>query len=75
MNLSNQLASFLTGTLYVLDEPTVGLHVRDTHIVSEIMSELSQLGNTLLVVEHDKGIIQSADWVVELGPGGGHQGG
>jgi excinuclease ABC subunit A len=75
VNLSNQLASFLTGTLYVLDEPTVGLHVRDTHIVSEIMSELSQLGNTLLVVEHDKGIIQSADWVVELGPGGGHQGG
>ena len=75
VNLSNQIASFLTGTLYVLDEPTVGLHARDTEIVAGIMSELSGLGNTILVVEHDRGIIESADWVVELGPGGGHQGG
>jgi excinuclease ABC subunit A len=75
VNLSNQIASFLTGTLYVLDEPTVGLHARDTRIVAEIMSELSMLGNTVLVVEHDKGIIGSADWIVELGPGGGQRGG
>ncbi len=75
INLSNQLASFLTGTLYVLDEPTVGLHARDTEIIANIMSELSQLGNTILVVEHDRGIIESADWIVELGPGGGHRGG
>jgi excinuclease ABC subunit A len=75
VNLSNQIASFLTGTLYVLDEPTVGLHARDTDIVAGIMAELSGLGNTILVVEHDKRIIESADWVVELGPGGGHQGG
>jgi len=75
VNLSNQLASFLTGTLYVLDEPTVGLHARDTEIIANIMSELSSLGNTILVVEHDRGIIESADWIVELGPGGGHQGG
>ncbi len=75
VNLSNQIASFLTGTLYVLDEPTVGLHARDTKIVAEIMSELSRLGNTVLVVEHDKGIIGSADWIVELGPGGGQRGG
>jgi len=75
VNLSNQIASFLTGTLYVLDEPTVGLHARDTEIVAGIMAELSGLGNTILVVEHDKKIIQSADWVVELGPGGGHEGG
>lgn len=75
VNLSNQIASFLTRTLYVLDEPTVGLHARDTEIISDIMSELSQLGNTILVVEHDKGIIGSADWVVELGPGGGQKGG
>jgi len=75
VNLSNQLASFLTGTLYVLDEPTVGLHARDTEIVANIMSELSRLGNTILVVEHDRGVIESADWIVELGPGGGHQGG
>jgi excinuclease ABC subunit A len=75
VNLSNQMASFLTGTLYVLDEPTVGLHARDTEIIADIMSELSRLGNTILVVEHDRGIIESADWIVELGPGGGHQGG
>jgi excinuclease ABC subunit A len=75
VNLSNQLGSFLTGTLYVLDEPTVGLHARDTEIISKIMSELSNLGNTILVVEHDRGIIKSADWVVELGPEGGHRGG
>jgi excinuclease ABC subunit A len=75
VNLSNQLGSFLTGTLYVLDEPTVGLHARDTEIISNIMSELSNLGNTILVVEHDRGIIESADWIVELGPEGGHRGG
>ena len=75
VNLSNQIASFLTGTLYVLDEPTVGLHPRDTEIVAGIMSELSGLGNTILVVEHDRGVIESADWVVELGPGGGDLGG
>src|SRR4030043_1267510 len=75
VNLSNQIGSFLTGTLYVLDEPTVGLHARDTEIVENIMSELSSLGNTILVVEHDRGIIESADWIVELGPEGGHPGG
>lgn len=75
VNLSNQLGSVLTGTLYVLDEPTVGLHARDTEIIAKIMSELSRLGNTILVVEHDRGIIESADWIVELGPEGGHRGG
>jgi excinuclease ABC subunit A len=75
VNLSKQLGSVLTGTLYVLDEPTVGLHARDTEIIAKIMSELSRLGNTILVVEHDRGIIESADWIVELGPEGGHLGG
>ena len=75
VNLSNQLASRLTGTLYVLDEPTVGLHPRDTERVAGIMAELSTLGNTLIVVEHDKDIIERADWIVELGPGGGQLGG
>jgi excinuclease ABC subunit A len=75
INLSNQIASSLTGTLYVLDEPTVGLHARDTDIISGIMSELSKLGNTIIVVEHDKNIINNSDWIVELGPGGGHKGG
>ena len=75
VNLSNQLSSLLTGTLYVLDEPTVGLHPRDTERIAKIMSELSELGNTIIVVEHDKDIIKTADWVVELGPGGGRNGG
>lgn len=75
VNLSNQIASYLTGTLYVLDEPTVGLHARDTERISKIMSELSKMGNTIIVVEHDKSVIQSADWIVELGPGGGEKGG
>lgn len=75
VNLSNQLASALTGTLYVLDEPTIGLHPRDTRRIAEIMRELSSLGNTIIVVEHDKDIISSSDWVVELGPYGGHLGG
>ncbi len=75
INLSNQLASLLTGTLYVLDEPTVGLHARDTDRIARIMSQLADLGNTVIVVEHDRGIIESAEWIVELGPGGGHKGG
>ncbi len=75
VNLSNQLASALTGTLYVLDEPTIGLHPRDTRRIADIMCRLSSLGNTIIVVEHDRDIISSSDWVVELGPGGGHLGG
>ncbi|HMK43281.1 MAG TPA: excinuclease ABC subunit UvrA [Dissulfurispiraceae bacterium] len=75
VNLANQLASALTGTLYVLDEPTIGLHPLDTDRIIAIIRELSNLGNTILVVEHDRDVIRSADWVVELGPGGGHRGG
>jgi excinuclease ABC subunit A len=75
VNLSNQLASVLTGTLYVLDEPTIGMHSRDTQRIADIMRRLSSLGNTIIVVEHDREIISSSDWVVELGPGGGHLGG
>ncbi|MGW8272787.1 MAG: excinuclease ABC subunit UvrA, partial [Thermodesulfovibrionales bacterium] len=75
INLSNQLASHLTGTLYVLDEPTIGLHPRDTETISTIMRKLAALGNTVLVVEHDRDVIGRADWIVELGPGGGKDGG
>ncbi len=75
INLSNQLSSLLTGTLYVLDEPTVGLHPRDTQRIAKITAELSNLGNTIIVVEHDREIIAAADWIVELGPEGGHKGG
>jgi excinuclease ABC subunit A len=75
INLSNQLSSLLTGTLYVLDEPTVGLHPRDTDRISGILRQLADLGNTVIIVEHDRAVIESAEWVVELGPGGGNKGG
>ncbi|MFN3739600.1 MAG: excinuclease ABC subunit UvrA [Thermodesulfovibrionales bacterium] len=75
LNLSNQLGSQLTGTMYVLDEPTVGLHPRDTGRIIDAMKELVRLGNTIIVVEHDPQVIRSADWVVELGPEGGAGGG
>ena len=75
INLSNQLASKLTGTLYVLDEPTVGLHPRDVSRISDILKELASAGNSVITVEHDKTVIDSSDWIVELGPGGGDKGG
>lgn len=75
VNLSNQLASKLTGTLYVLDEPTIGLHPRDSERIASVLKELSEMGNTIIAVEHDRTIINSADWIIELGPGGGERGG
>ncbi|QWR78540.1 excinuclease ABC subunit UvrA [Candidatus Magnetomonas plexicatena] len=75
VNLANQLSCRLAGTLYVLDEPTVGLHSRDNGRIMEIIKELSALGNTVIVVEHDPEIIAASDWVIELGPGGGKNGG
>jgi len=75
LNISNQLSNKLTATLYVLDEPTVGLHPRDTDKVVEVLKELTEYGNTVVVVEHDRDVISKADWIVELGPGGGSFGG
>jgi excinuclease ABC subunit A len=75
INLSNQLGSRLAGTLYVLDEPSIGLHPRDTQMLSDIIRDLAKAGNTVVVVEHDRGMIQAADHVIELGPGGGEKGG
>lgn len=75
LNLANQLSSQLTGTLYVLDEPTIGLHPRDTNRIIGILKELVSLGNTVIVVEHDRDVIASSDYVVEMGPGGGDAGG
>jgi excinuclease ABC subunit A len=75
VNLSNQLALKLTGTLYVLDEPSIGLHPRDTGRLAEIVRELAGGGNTVVMVEHDRTLIEAADHVVELGPGAGERGG
>ncbi|MBF0342722.1 MAG: excinuclease ABC subunit UvrA [Nitrospirae bacterium] len=75
INLANQLSSRLAGTLYVLDEPTVGLHSSDNERIARIINELADQGNTIIIVEHDPEIIGASDWVVELGPGGGKNGG
>jgi excinuclease ABC subunit A len=75
INLANQLGSQLVGTLYVLDEPSIGLHARDTMRLADLCRELAQAGNTVVVVEHDRGFIEAADHVVELGPGSGERGG
>ncbi len=73
--LARALSSGLTGTLYVLDEPTVGLHPRDTASMLRIIGQLTGQGNTVVVVEHDPQVIASADHIVDLGPGAGRQGG
>ncbi|GLI53591.1 excinuclease ABC subunit UvrA [Thermodesulfovibrio yellowstonii] len=75
IRLATQLGSHLSGVLYVLDEPSIGLHPRDCLKLIESMKELSIRGNTLIVVEHDESTIMNADLVVELGPGGGRDGG
>ena len=73
--LANQLGSRLVGTLYVLDEPTIGLHARDTDTLAGILHDLATEGNTVVVVEHDPLMIQAADHIVEMGPASGEQGG
>ena len=75
MRLASQIGSHLVGVLYVLDEPTIGLHSRDTARLLATLKRLRGLGNTVLVVEHDLETIRAADYVIDLGPGAGHQGG
>ena len=75
INLANQLGSQLVGTLYILDEPSIGLHARDTARLAELCGELAHAGNTVVIVEHDRSFIGSADYVIEMGPGSGDRGG
>jgi len=75
VSLANQLGARLVGTLYVLDEPTIGLHPRDTELLAGILKDLAAAGNTVVVVEHDRQMIESADYIVELGPHSGEKGG
>jgi excinuclease ABC subunit A len=75
IQLATSLGSRLVGTLYVLDEPSIGLHPRDTHRLIKILQGLRDLGNTILVVEHDPDIMQAADRILDLGPGAGENGG
>lgn len=75
IRLATQIGSGLVGVLYVLDEPSIGLHQRDNHRLIETLERLRNLGNTLIVVEHDEDTIRAADWLVDIGPGAGEHGG
>jgi excinuclease ABC subunit A len=75
IRLASQLGSELSGVLYVLDEPSIGLHQRDNERLIRTLHRLRDLGNTVLVVEHDEATIEAADWVVDFGPGAGRHGG
>ena len=75
IRLATQIGSKLMGVLYILDEPSIGLHQRDNHKLIRTLIALRDIGNTLLVVEHDEETIRAADWVVDIGPGAGEHGG
>src|SRR5690606_20936105 len=75
IRLATQIGANLTGVLYVLDEPSIGLHQRDNRKLLGTLARLRDLGNTVIVVEHDEETIRSADFVVDLGPGAGEHGG
>ncbi len=75
IRLATQIGSGLVGVLYILDEPSIGLHQRDNQRLITTLKELRDLGNTLIVVEHDEATIHAADWVVDIGPGAGEHGG
>jgi excinuclease ABC subunit A len=73
--LATQIGSQLTGITYIMDEPSIGLHQRDNHRLIESLKSLSEIGNTVIVVEHDKDIMTASDYLIDLGPGAGFQGG
>ncbi len=75
IRLATQIGSNLTGVLYVLDEPTIGLHQRDNERLIHTLNKLRNLGNTVIVVEHDEEVIRNSDWMIDLGPGAGVHGG
>jgi excinuclease ABC subunit A len=75
IRLATQIGAGLVGVLYVLDEPSIGLHQRDNHRLIETLVRLRDLGNTLIIVEHDEDTIRTADWAVDIGPGAGEHGG
>ena len=75
IRLATQIGSKLVGVLYILDEPSIGLHQKDNNMLIESLIKLKDLGNTVIVVEHDKEMIESADYIVDLGPSAGVNGG
>ena len=75
IRLASQIGSGLSGVLYVLDEPSIGLHQRDNERLLKSLADLRDLGNTVIVVEHDEDAMRSADYLVDMGPGAGEKGG
>ena len=75
IRLATQIGSQLVGVLYILDEPSIGLHPRDNRKLIDTLIQLRDLGNTVLVVEHDEQIMRLSDWIIDLGPEGGDKGG
>ena len=75
INLSTSLGSNLVGSLYILDEPSIGLHPRDTNRLVGVLEQLRDIGNTVIVVEHEEEVIRAADWIVDIGPEAGYNGG
>jgi excinuclease ABC subunit A len=75
IRLATQIGSKLSGVLYILDEPSIGLHARDQHRLIDTLKKLKELGNTVVVVEHDPQTMMASDWIVEIGPGAGKHGG
>lgn len=75
INLASSLGSSLVGSLYILDEPSIGLHSKDTYLLIKVLRQLQELGNTVIVVEHDEDIIRSADYILDIGPKAGRLGG
>ena len=75
INLATSLGSNLTGSLYILDEPSIGLHPRDTHRLIRVLEQLRDMGNTVIVVEHEEEVIRAADYIVDIGPEAGEKGG
>ncbi|MDL2223604.1 ATP-binding cassette domain-containing protein, partial [Bacteroidales bacterium OttesenSCG-928-M11] len=75
INLATSLGSSLVGSLYILDEPSIGLHSKDTGLLIKVLRQLQELGNTVVVVEHDEEIIRAADYIIDIGPEAGQQGG
>ncbi|PKN58387.1 MAG: excinuclease ABC subunit UvrA [Deltaproteobacteria bacterium HGW-Deltaproteobacteria-14] len=75
IRLASQIGTELTGVLYILDEPSIGLHQRDNQRLIEALARLRDIGNSVLVVEHDEAIMRAADWIIDMGPGAGRNGG
>ncbi len=75
IRLATQIGSSLMGVLYILDEPSIGLHQRDNARLIKTLERLRDIGNTLIVVEHDEDTMRAADWIVDIGPGAGEHGG